>query len=267
MPRYRARVEYDGTGYHGFQRQPAVPTIQGELETALASLFPTAPAVTGAGRTDAGVHATGQVIHFDAEDGPPVERLAGLVNARLPVGIRMGRVAEAEAGFHARYSATERTYRYWMTRREPSPFLARYVAVAPSLPAEAASLLEGLAAPLVGEHDFAGLALGAHEGRCTRRTVRSVRVREVCELLVVEVAAAGYLRGMVRLMVGLLLEIAGGRAAPELARRLLVEGAAARRFGPAPAAGLCLAHVQYGNGEPGPGPVEQAEWPPRWAGG
>src|SRR4051794_638556 len=136
MRRLRLVVEYDGTAFCGFQRQPEGRSVQGVLEQRLQDVCGHPAEVTGAGRTDAGVHALGQVVHFDTKSGIPAERLAvAFNNAAGEVDVTVRHAEEAPEGFHARFSARRRTYRYYLLREQPSPFMTRYVWRASGLPA------------------------------------------------------------------------------------------------------------------------------------
>ena len=247
MPLYRITLAYDGTDFLGWQRQArgAGRTVQGEVETALGRLAGGAPvAVAGAGRTDAGVHALGQVASFDLprEIAPP--ELQRALNGLLPDDVRVLAAAPAPEGFHARRSARSKLYRYALDCGGVAlPQRRRFAASWPhALDADA---VRAAAALYVGRHDFASLASSGGSVRTTVRTVSRSEARFEGPGLVYEVEADGFLRKMVRSMVGGL--IAAGRGAlsgPELAERL------ARRDrrawpAPAPACGLTLVRVDY----------------------
>jgi tRNA pseudouridine38-40 synthase len=251
MTRYRLDLEYDGTDFWGWQIQPGSRTVQGVVEAAVAGILGKPVRVTGAGRTDRGCHAAGQVAHFDDEDctRPPAV-IARAVAALLPADVRLRAFAAAPAGFHARYGATERGYCYRIARRR-SP-LTRRVAWQLGRRLDLAAM-NAVAGRFAGEHDFRGFAVsgegepGPRQGRC--RVERAEW----------EVADGGYrftivadrfLTRMVRLLVGALVEVGMGRCGPESVLARLDRPPYDPRPAAAPAAGLCLAWVRYGGLEP-----------------
>jgi tRNA pseudouridine38-40 synthase len=241
--RYRARVEYDGTDFSGFQLQRNARSVQGELEAALARLNGGERVVVdGAGRTDAGVHAQGQVIAFTARSEVPVAVLQRAVNALLPRDVAIRDLRRAPDGFHPRYAARYREYRYTVWNGPRSPLRERHaLGVRRQLNiaamAEAASVFEG-------RHDFT--AFGGATDRDPVRTVHSVRVRRDGRLVTIDVRAESFIRGQVRRMVAGLVEVgldkmdAAGIRAALAGRSPALNGAAA------PAKGLCLRRVVLG---------------------
>lgn len=238
----RLAVEYDGTEFCGFQWQPALRTIAGTLEGALAKLFEEPIKVTGAGRTDAGVHASGQVVSFSASRRFEPERLAVALNALLPRDCSVRDATEVQNDFSARFSALERTYVYViLNRRERSALLARYAYhVARQLDLAA---MRAAGACLVGEHDFGALLAGA--GGPAVRSILHVQIEPRGDLLRIEVAANAFLRHMVRALVGALLECGSGRRSPEELAEGLRQPDRPIGAAMAPAHGLFLAGVRY----------------------
>ncbi|MBC7234980.1 MAG: tRNA pseudouridine(38-40) synthase TruA [Chloroflexi bacterium] len=244
---YYAVVEYDGTEYAGFQIQVDRPTIQGELERALRRLTQEAVRVHGAGRTDAGVHAKGQVISFRAAwKHEPVD-LQRAMNAVLPQDIAVRDLALAEEGFHARFSASSRMYIYRVWNRPVrSPLWARFAHHVPD--ALDVSAMVSAARYLLGEQDFR--AFGQPPvGDSTVRMVHRVGWRAANEhgLLCFEIEANAFLRGMVRRIVGSLLQVGIGRWTVNEFADLLASRDIARCAAQAPACGLCLWRVRYEN--------------------
>ncbi len=242
----RLTVEYDGTQFCGFQWQPGIRTVAGALEAALSQLFGEPVKVTGAGRTDSGVHASGQVVSLVTRTAFPFERLLIALRGVLPSDCSVREAAFVEPGFSARFSALERTYVYAiLTRAAPAALLGRYayhVARALDLSAMRAS-----AAFLVGEHDFRSFAAGSPEKATTRRVSR-LDIEPRGELIRIAIAADGFLHHMVRTIVGTLVECGlGGRDSAELPRILSARDRAAAGH-TAPAQGLCLAGVRYAGG-------------------
>ena len=249
----RLTLAYDGTPFVGFQRQATGASIQGLLEDALAPLEGGPVTVHGAGRTDAGVHALGQVASVAVSFTYDTATIRRALNVNLPVTLRVLEVEDAPEGFHARFSRGIKTYRYQIANTQVvSPFLEPFAWHVPDyLRVEA---MAEAAAMLVGEHDFAAFQSAGATVTTTVRTITvSTLTRQAAvsgdaalqDLLVYEVSGSGFLRHMVRAIAGTLVEVARGQRTPESMRRLLT-GANRHDAGPtAPAAGLCLVRVDY----------------------
>lgn len=246
--RFRARVEYDGTDFAGFQLQPEARTVQGALETALAQLTGghRCP-VDGAGRTDAGVHATDQVIAFTYGGRLSAAELERGLNALLPPDVAIREIRPTTRRFHPRYAARYREYRYTVWNGPRSPLRERQ-ALGVRVPLDTAAMAEaGLA--LVGRHDFS--AFGAAD-RNPVRTVHSVRVRRTGPLVTIDVRADSFVRGMVRRIVAVLLEVGRGQLDADAVAGLLAAGEPALAGATAPARGLCLRRVVLGRSQARP---------------
>ena len=246
-PRVALRLAYLGGGFAGWQRQPRGGTVQEALESALAHLYGTPVAATGAGRTDAGVHAGGQVAHFDPPLAIPPIGIARALNAALPDEIRVLRAWNVPASFHARRSARGKRYRYRLAWGPPlAPWEALRRAWVPH-PLDAEVMASALAAAR-GEHDFAAFALSGHAGTGKRGTVRTVTAARLAargRRLDIVVEGDGFLRGMVRRLAGALVEVGRG-ARPAAWFAALVSEPATRPPAPtAPAHGLTLERVFY----------------------
>jgi tRNA pseudouridine38-40 synthase len=245
VTRYRATVAYDGTGYHGFQRQAAEhePTIQGELERALTKLGQPDVTVIGSGRTDAGVHATGQVIAFDAEWRHSVDDLQRALNATLTAAIAVLDMCEAAPDFHPRYDAVGREYVYTIYNAPVRHPLKRMYAlhVAESLDVMS---MNAAAAALVGEHDFAAFG-NPTVGEVTVRRILRARVSAELPLIWVELEGSGFLYRMMRSIVGTLLAVGRGSMTPDEFCGVLESRDRSRAEAVAPAHGLCLTRVSY----------------------
>jgi len=245
MRNLKLTLEYDGTEFHGFQRQRGLRTVQGAIEERFSRVLGEPVRVIGAGRTDAGVHAAGQVVSFATSRPVPVERMAGVLNAGLPGDVKLQSCEEVERGFHARRSARSRTYRYAVVEREaPSPLLGRYALVTPG-PLSVSGMTVA-ARPLVGRHDFRAFQASGSVTMTTERNLMRLECRREGERLWITAEADSFLYRMVRLVVAALLAVGRGELEPEALAGALATGeapAGARK--PAPACGLCLLRVLY----------------------
>lgn len=244
--RLALRVAYDGTRYRGFQRQHIGPTVQEVLEEALSRLAAERVRVQGAGRTDAGVHAWEQVVHCRASVTVPQLRLPLALNSLLPPDVVVTGAAVVPPGFHARYWARGKVYRYLLWQREtPSPFLRRYAWHCRwRLDLDA---MREAARHLVGTHDFRPFSAA---GGPRRRTVRTLKRLEIGEapgggLLAFTMEADGFLYKMARRLVGTLAEVGRGRLRPSDVAAIVSGQAGVGAGPPAPAHGLCLLRVLY----------------------
>ncbi len=256
MPRVLLRLAYDGTAYAGWQRQENATSVQAVVEAALAPLAGAPVTVTGAGRTDAGVHADGQAAHVDFATPVDPDVVVRAANARLPADVRVRGAEAVPDEFHARFSAVAKTYRYsWLVSRSGHPLLARTTSlVAP--PVDLAAMAAA-ACGLAGTHDFAAFQSTGTPVTTTVRTIRGVdfgvrpaedlglRLLDGERVVELELTADGFLRHMMRALAGTLLEIGIRRRAPESLTALLA-GAPRAAAGPtAPAHGLTLVRVLY----------------------
>jgi tRNA pseudouridine38-40 synthase len=242
LRRFRARVEYDGTDFDGFQVNPGHRTVQGVLEAALARLGDgVEQRVDGAGRTDAGVHARAQVIGFTYGGRLTERELGRALDALLPPDLSVRNVRRTTAGFNPRYAARYREYRYTVWNGPRSPLRERD-ALGVRAPLDTAAMARaGLA--FIGRHDFS--AFGATD-RTPVRTVRTVRVRREGRLVTIDVGADSFLRGMVRRVVAVLLEVGLGKTDETAVRAALAGSGPALAGAAAPAKGLCLRRVVLG---------------------
>jgi tRNA pseudouridine38-40 synthase len=249
--RYKACISYDGTDFYGWQEQVNFPTIQAEIQAALERISGERIGVTGAGRTDSGVHAIQQVAHFNWDHALPPDKLRLALNAIIPPTIRILEIQEVSGDFHARYDARSKSYIYRIdTQRIYNPFYYRYSLhyfnqlVIP--------LLINTAKVLEGEHDFVAFQATGTELTTSVRQIFQVEVLPELKdpslnysFLCIRFEATGFLRKMVRFMVGTLLEIGAGKRDPNDVARALQTGDRKYVGVPAPARGLFLEKVNY----------------------
>jgi tRNA pseudouridine38-40 synthase len=245
MRNIRLLLEYDGAAYHGWQRQKNALSIQEVVETALAKLTGEAVKLHGSGRTDAGVHALGQVANFHTPGHIPLKAFYAGLNSLLPKDIAVLNAAEAPEDFHARKSARAKTYEYRiLNRRQPSPLNRRYAWVVREV-LDMAAMAEA-AAMLLGEHDFSAFkASGGAPGHAVRVVLAAAWHQEEAGRLRFSITANGFLRGMVRSLVGTMVEIGRGKRPSEDLAGLLQSGDRAAAGPTAPAQGLFLVEVIY----------------------
>ncbi len=244
MRNIKLTIEYDGTEYVGWQRQPSGRTVQAEIERALESMTGERTVVNGSGRTDSGVHALGQTASFRTESSLSLLQIERGLNSLLPPDIAILRAEEVDPAFHAQHSAKRKTYVYKILNRPERSAMLRERAwhVYPELDTRA---MKEAARALVGEHDFKAFA---HAGITVRSTVRTVFRAEVAEkgdFITFTIEADGFLKRMVRLIVGTLVEIGKGKITPGDFSDILDRGEKTKHVHAAPARGLYLKEVLY----------------------
>lgn len=237
-------VTYDGSAFFGYQYQPGIPTIQGELERAFRKITGEKQRAIGAGRTDAGVHAVEQVVLLRIQCPIPVEKLIIGMNSALPGALRISRANEVNSDFHPCFSATGKHYRYLFRRiKKPSPFLQRFFwQIDPEI--DVAAMNEA-AELFVGEHDFASFAKSPHRYKSTVRRVLEAKVSESDEIIQFDVIGTGFMHNMVRNMSQALYLIGRGEMSPEELKELYRNQNRRRLGAPAPPGGLYLMKVMY----------------------
>jgi tRNA pseudouridine38-40 synthase len=265
VPRYKITVEYDGGPFVGWQRQDTGPSVQAALEDAVFAFSGERVQVQGAGRTDAGVHARGQVAHFDITSEKRPEEVRGALNFHLkPNPIAIPTVSLAPPGFHARFSATARRYRYRILNRRSRPGIGAGLVWHVPVPLDERAMADA-ASVLVGTHDFNSFRSGSCQSKTSTKTLDVLSVHRDGEEIAIEVGARSFLHNQVRILVGTLHLVGRG----QWSRRDVEQALAAReraRAGPtAPPTGLCLMEVRYdapllgpGSG-PQPGPASAGQ--------
>lgn len=237
-------IEYDGTAFNGWQRQRTGQGVQAVVEKALGVVANAPVSVTCAGRTDTGVHATAQVVHFDTDAERDQRGWLLGANSNLPDDVNVTWVQPVDDEFHARYSATSRTYRYLILNRLVRSSLFRYRAwwVYPSLDV---SQMREAAAALIGEHDFSAFRAAGCQARTATRQLTELRVERHDDWLAITVSANAFLQHMVRNISGLLVTVGSGERAPAWAAEVLASGDRKQGGVAAPAHGLTLIGVGY----------------------
>ena len=244
MKRIMLIVAYDGTDYHGWQLQPGVPTIEGELKKALTALLGEEIQVIGASRTDSGVHALCNAAVFDTDTKIPAQKIAYALNQRLPEDIRIQKSKETEPDFHPRHCASRKTYEYRILNREfPLPTKRRYAHFT-YVPLDEEKMRQA-AGYLKGEHDFMSFCASAAVVETTVRTLYELEVIRDGEEIILRVCGSGFLYNMVRIIAGTLMEVGRGNIEPEKMQEILQAKDRSAAGPTAPACGLTLVRYEW----------------------
>lgn len=237
-------LNYDGTAYCGWQRQKNGISVQETVENAVFALTGEKVSVVGSGRTDAGVHAQGQVACFEAETSVPPEKLYKALNVFLPPDIKAVKSERADDGFHPIKSAKKKTYEYTLYKSDvPLPLLERYaVMIGGDLDINA---MRAAAKEIKGKHDFKSFSSTGSSVKTTVRTVYSVSVKEKSGIIKISVCGNGFLYNMVRIIAGTLVKVGQGKATAETVKKMLSGGGRTLGGTTLPAKGLCLKKVEY----------------------
>ena len=242
--RLAAGIEYDGTAFNGWQVQPHAPSIQEALSKAISIVADEPVECVGAGRTDTGVHATGQVAHFDTRARRAEHSWLLGINSNLPTDINVNWVAKVPAEFHARFSARSRSYRYLILNSPVRSALYRQRAWWVLKPLDA-ELMQTAADALLGEHDFSSFRAAACQASSPVRTITEIAVERQGEIIVITCSANAFLHHMVRNLAGSLMRIGRGDEPPEWLAEILAAKDRKRSGITAPAMGLTLTDVGY----------------------
>ncbi len=244
MKRIGLIVAYDGTNYCGWQTQPNGITIQGELNRCLSELLGTEVETIGASRTDAGVHAMGNVAVFDTDSRIPGEKFSFALNQRLPEDIRIQLSEEVEPDFHPRYCDSEKTYEYRILNRTFPVPTERLYSYFYHYPLDIDKMKEATSY-LIGQHDFASFCGAKAQVKSTIRIVTGIEIWRDQDMITIQVSGRGFLYNMVRIISGTLIEIGAGQYPPERMKEIL-EARNREAAGPtAPACGLTLMGIQF----------------------
>ena len=244
MKRVKLTVAYDGTNYCGWQVQPNGITVQEVLNQCLSEFTGENIETIGASRTDAGVHALGNVAVFDTEMRMPGDKFSFALNQRLPEDIRIQKSEEVDADFHPRYVKSQKTYEYRILNcRFPIP-TERFYSHFTYIPLDVDKMKEA-ASYLIGEHDFKSFCGTGAQVKTTVRTVKEIQIEKSGDRITIRITGEGFLDNMVRVIAGTLMDIGGGLYPPEKMKGIL-EAKDRKKAGPtAPARGLTLMKIQY----------------------
>lgn len=249
MPTQRVAllIQYVGTHFHGWQRQPHHRTVQEEIEQKLATVVRHPVSVIAAGRTDSGVHAAAQVAHFDIASPIPAHKWFSVLNAQLPPDIAILASAAVESDWHARFSASSRRYRYTLyTDRQPNLFVRPFAWHYYHAPLDA-DLIQQALTPLIGHHHLAAFHRAGSQRKHSWVDVQEAKCLRDGPFLHIEVQASGFLYGMMRLLVGLLVQVGRGECSLDRFKDLWQNERRSQVKYAAPAHGLCLLRVAYPN--------------------
>ncbi|MBN1515833.1 tRNA pseudouridine(38-40) synthase TruA [Candidatus Sumerlaeota bacterium] len=244
MPTFKLTIEYDGTDFCGWQTQPGLRTVQGELETALSQIIQRKITIHGAGRTDAGVHALGQVASFQCETPRTCEELLRGGNSLLPPDVALRHVEIVPDGFHARHSAIFRRYEYVIHNSPARPALDRHRLAWIAFPLDFDRMAQGCEL-LKGEHDFSAFRSSLCEAKRTTLTLSEVQIAASGERILLQFGCRSFLMNMVRIMAGTLIEIGRKKLEPCCIQRMLETGMRDSGGPTAPACGLTLIGIRY----------------------
>lgn len=245
MRRIKLTVAYDGTAYCGWQVQPNGVTVEEVLNHALSELTGEQIRVTGASRTDAGVHAEGNVAVFDTESSIPPERIAYAVNRGLPEDIVVVKSEEVPEGWHPRYQDSVKTYEYHILNREMPDPMRRFTAFHVSYPLDP-DLMREAAEYLKGEHDFKSFCSIHTDVKDTVRTIYDLTVEKDGDMIILRISGNGFLYNMVRIIAGTLIRVGRGAWPPERIKDILEAKDRQKAAATAPARGLVLKNIRYG---------------------
>ncbi|MBQ3164215.1 MAG: tRNA pseudouridine(38-40) synthase TruA [Lachnospiraceae bacterium] len=244
MKRVMLTVAYDGTGYHGWQLQPNVITVESVLNEKLSELFGEEIRVIGASRTDTGVHALGNIAVFDTNARMPAEKVSYALNQRLPEDIRIQKSIEVPIDFHPRHQNSRKTYEYKILNREfPQP-IQRLYAYFTYVPLDI-ERMQKAADYFVGEHDYKSFCSVNTVAETTVRTIYALTVEKQDEMITIRVTGSGFLYNMVRIIAGTLMEVGRGNLEPENIPDILNSLDRTKAGPTAPACGLTLVKYQY----------------------
>ena len=237
-------IEYDGKDFNGWQKQPNKLNIQGEIERAIKEITGEDVELNASGRTDAGVHALGQVANFKTNSNIPVEKIPIALNTKLKRSIRILLAEEVEESFHSRYNCKKKTYRYVINNSENGTAIYRDLEYNFSQKLDVGKM-KNAAQYFVGEHDFKGFKASGTSAKSSVRTIYKADVYKENEKVIIELTGNGFLYNMVRIISGTLIEVGVGKILPEEIQDIIKSGKRERAGKTLPPQGLYLVRVEY----------------------
>lgn len=242
--RIKLKIEYDGTGYSGWQRQENAPSIQQTIEDALSELLGEKTSITGAARTDAGVHALGQIAHFDSDTKIPPEKIAYALNFALPKDIRIRSSMQVSDAFHARFDAKAKWYRYSIYNNRHASALYRNYFCHVAYALDTVVMSEALGC-IRGRHDFSAFAASGSVAKETTKEIYVAKLKSVGDRISIDIIGNGFLYNMVRIIAGTLIDIGRGKISSSSLRKMLETKQREDGGITAPPEGLMLMEVFY----------------------
>ena len=244
MINIKLTIEYDGKPYNGWQKQPNKPNIQGEIERAIYNITKEEVDLIGSGRTDAGVHALGQVANFKTNSNIPMEKLALAINSQLKNSIIIKKAEEVDERFHSRYNAKHKTYRYIINNSPCGTAIYRNLEYCFPIKLDVAKMQEA-AKYFEGEHDFKAFKSSGTSAKNSVRTIYNASVKQEGEKIIIELTGNGFLYNMVRIISGTLLDVGLQKIKPEEIKNIIEEKDRQKAGKTLPAHGLYLVEVKY----------------------
>lgn len=246
MRNIKLTIEYDGKDYNGWQKQPNKLNIQGEIERAILNITKEEVDLIGSGRTDAGVHALGQIANFKTNSNIPINKMAIAINSQLKNSIVIKKAEEVDERFHSRYNAKHKTYRYIINNSEYGTALYRNLEYHFPIKLDFEKMKEA-AKYFEGEHDFKAFKSSGTSGKNSVRTIYKAEVKKDGERIIIELTGNGFLYNMVRIISGTLLDVGLEKIAPEQIPNIINSKNRQQAGKTLPAHGLCLVSVEYEN--------------------
>ncbi len=244
MRNIKLTIEYDGKDFKGWQKQPNKPNIQGEIERAIYNITKEEVDLIGSGRTDAGVHALGQVANFKTNSNIPIEKLALAINSQLKNSIIIKKAEEVDERFHSRYNAKHKTYRYIINNSPCGTAIYRNLEYCFPIKLDVAKMQEA-AKYFEGEHDFKAFKSSGTSAKNSVRTIYNASVKQEGEKIIIELTGNGFLYNMVRIISGTLLDVGLQKIKPEEIKNIIEEKDRQKAGKTLPAHGLYLVEVKY----------------------
>lgn len=244
MRNIKLTIEYDGKDFNGWQKQPNKPNIQGEIERAIYNITKEEVDLIGSGRTDAGVHALGQVANFKTNSNIPIEKLALAINSQLKNSIIIKKAEEVDERFHSRYNAKHKTYRYIINNSPCGTAIYRNLEYCFPIKLDVAKMQEA-AKYFEGEHDFKAFKSSGTSAKNSVRTIYNASVKQEGEKIIIELTGNGFLYNMVRIISGTLLDVGLQKIKPEKIKNIIEEKDRQKAGKTLPAHGLYLVEVKY----------------------